>query len=196
MTGQQRPDVVHTVEVVFSVHRHKTLGFLHPSFERVSFERWLLPVTICWCTRVCNHCRSKNRNVPSSPKLDATKGVAERSGGCCCNSTRCCRAEKLGSSQWGRFTCSLPNRTSAKAREFTSAKGKQRRELHEHANASAQQRSFYQTLLHEVEQQQEVERDVRRALFAVVDLATSRQFHLPPPDTKPGLYRYCIVLAI
>ncbi|CDI76522.1 hypothetical protein, conserved [Eimeria praecox] len=58
-----------------------------------------------------------------------------------------------------------------------------------------QQQHFKECLRREMKQQQEVEKAIRRVLFAIVDMATARQFHLPPPSVSHHLYGYDIVLS-
>ncbi|CDJ58766.1 hypothetical protein, conserved [Eimeria maxima] len=54
---------------------------------------------------------------------------------------------------------------------------------------------FADYLPKDVKQQQEVERALRHILFAVVEMATARQFHLPPPSVSHQLYGYDIIVS-
>ncbi|CDJ35948.1 uncharacterized protein EMH_0002750 [Eimeria mitis] len=58
-----------------------------------------------------------------------------------------------------------------------------------------QQQRFAEYLPRKMRQQQEVEKSIRQVLFAVVEMATARQFHLPPPTVSHHLYGYDIGLS-
>ncbi|CDJ53636.1 hypothetical protein, conserved [Eimeria brunetti] len=64
-----------------------------------------------------------------------------------------------------------------------------------HQQQQQQQQRFAECLPQELRQQQEVEKAIRRVLFAVVEMATARQFHLPPPNVSRQLYGYDVVLS-
>ncbi|OEH80134.1 hypothetical protein cyc_03199 [Cyclospora cayetanensis] len=44
-------------------------------------------------------------------------------------------------------------------------------------------------------QQQDAEKAVRRVLFAIVEMATARQFHLPPPSASLQRYGYDVSIS-
>ncbi|CDJ38136.1 hypothetical protein, conserved [Eimeria tenella] len=170
---QQQQQAAYTLAVVLYIQRPKAFGFLPSSVERVSFERWLLPISICWCTQSCSSCCYSRSKV-------GTSELHERSSSCCCGTTQCCQARQIGS----RRSCNL----AAAASEEAPAPGSACRKQH------AQQRSS-QYLPRELRQQQEVEKAVRRVLFAIVELTAARQFHLPPPSVSHHLYGYDLVLS-
>ena len=156
--------------VVLYIQRPKAFGFLSSSVERVSFERWLLPVSICWCTHECSSCCGSTR-------------LRRQSSSCCCSTTQCCHGRHVR----GKPSCLS---AAAVAKGGAAVKAPHLQPQQQQQQQQRQQQRFTDYLPRGVKQQQEVEKGVRRVLFAVVEIATARQFHLPPPSVSHDLYGY------
>ncbi|XP_026190040.1 uncharacterized protein LOC34619935 [Cyclospora cayetanensis] len=170
---------VYTMAIVLYVHRARAFGFLPSSIERVSFERWLLPISICWCTQSCMRCcRSSGSSRQSSRHRNNTS--------CCCDTTECCQMRSAGV----RNTCSAAAEEH-EGRGMSDLEHSKMQSAHQHQ----QQQQFAECLAWELQQQQDAEKAVRRVLFAIVEMATARQFHLPPPSASLQRYGYDVSIS-
>lgn len=101
----------------------------------------------------------------------------------------------------GKLSCILATTaTNEAATAGTAACGKQHAlrlqpQLQQQQRQQQEHPFFADYLPKDVKQQQEVERALRHILFAVVEMATARQFHLPPPSVSHQLYGYDIIVS-